>query len=161
VWTSFKEEITQIICKHSKAVTALYPMLRDKHINIDMKREIHNTILTPNLLYGAETWATTLKDESGLQSAEMRTLRAIVGKTKLDKIRNEKIRQQIGVNPVFQKFECSCLRWLGCLVRMPEQCVAKIRWKWEPKGTRPRGRPRMRWKDSVSNTLKRHQLPSL
>jgi hypothetical protein len=91
----------------------------------------------------------------------MRTLRAIVGKTKLDQIRNEKNRQQIGVNPVFQKLKCSRLRWLEHLERMPEQHVAKIRWKWELKGTRPRGRPRMRWKDSVTNTMKGCQLPSL
>ena len=39
--------------------------------------------------------------------------------------------------------------------------VAKRRWEWRPVGTRPKGRPRKRWKDSVEESLRRHGMPSM
>ena len=45
--------------------------------------------------------------------------------------------------------------------RMHGERVAKRRWTWRPEGTRPRRRPRKRWKDSVEDSLRRHELPTM
>ena len=50
--------------------------------------------------YGSECWAVKKKDESKLNSAEMRMLRWARGKTRLDHIRNEDIRKEAHVKPV-------------------------------------------------------------
>ena len=112
-------------------------------------------------MYGAETWSTNKRDRSRIQAAEMRTLRTIVGKTRRDRIRNVKIREDIKVAPILNKIDAAQLRWLGHLERMEEGRIAKERWDWTPEGRRPVGRPRKRWKNAVNETLARHNIPEL
>ena len=50
-----KAEITERISKFSQQAAALYPILRDSLVSIDVKKTIFNTILKPGLLYGSES----------------------------------------------------------------------------------------------------------
>jgi hypothetical protein len=61
-------------------------------------------------------------------TAETRFLRSIEGKTKRDKIRNEKIGENLKVNTLEGKLTDSRMRWYGHM-----------------KGKHPRGRVRSRW----------------
>ena len=54
-------------------------------------------MLTPIIMYGAECWRLTMKDRSRVQAGEMKKLRTKVNKTKMDKIRNTAIREDIGI----------------------------------------------------------------
>lgn len=65
------------------------------------------------------------------------------------------------VIPVLRKFDTAQLRWLGHLERMEEVRITKKKWNWKPRGNRPRGRPRKRWKDAVGETLERYDMPNL
>jgi len=55
--------------------------------------KFYKVVARPSLLYGSETWATTQRDMTRLEAAEMRFLRSVTGYTRLDKIRSEDIRQ--------------------------------------------------------------------
>ena len=44
------------------------------------------------MMYGADTWAVKKAQENKLDVAEMKMLRRMSGVTKLDRIRNERIR---------------------------------------------------------------------
>ena len=125
------------------------------------KKIIFESVLTPTLMYGAEAWTLNKKERSKVQAAEMKTLRAIVKKTRRDRIRNEKIREEVGVSSMLRKIDAAQLRWLGHLERMDEGRITKKRWKWTPRGRRPVGRPRKRWKDAIQETLQRYNLPNL
>src|ERR1044072_1267856 len=85
-----------------------------------VKRVIFESILTPILTYGAECWTTTTVTRSRIQAAEMKPLRTMIGKSKRDRIRNEHIRERIGVSSIRNKIEKAQLRWLGHLERMEE-----------------------------------------
>jgi hypothetical protein len=52
------------------------------------------------LLYGAETWTCSKREESKLQAVEMKFLRAIVGKTRRDRIRNAYIRGELKMEEI-------------------------------------------------------------
>ncbi|KAL6482675.1 hypothetical protein MHYP_G00075470 [Metynnis hypsauchen] len=52
--------------------------------------------------------------------------------------------------PLLLRFEKSQLRWLGHLIRMPPGCLPLRVYQAQPTGTRPRGRPRTRWRDYIS-----------
>jgi len=41
------------------------------------------------------------------------------------------------------------LSWFGHIQRMPEARTAKKIFKWNPLTTRPEGRPKYRWEDSI------------
>ena len=112
-------------------------------------------------MYGSETWSPNKRDRSRIQAAEMKPLRTILGKTRRDRIRNEKIRDIPKVALIQNKIDAAQLRWLGHLERMEEDRIAKRRWPWTPGGRRPVGMPRKRWRDSVNETLTRHNIPEI
>ncbi|KAG5600410.1 hypothetical protein H5410_031780 [Solanum commersonii] len=76
--------------------------------------------------------------------AEMRMLRWMCGHTRSDKIRNEVIREEVGVASVVDKLREARLRWFGHVKRLTP--------KWSEvrgvgcRGTRRgRGRPKKYW----------------
>ena len=55
------------------------------------------------MLYGTECWAVKKQYVSKMNVAEMRILRWMCGKTRRDKVRNERIRKMIEVAPIEEK----------------------------------------------------------
>ena len=55
------------------------------------------------MLYGTECWATKKQHVDKMSVAEMRMLRWMCGKTRQDRIRNECIREWVGVAPIEDK----------------------------------------------------------
>jgi hypothetical protein len=70
------------------------------------------------LLYGAETWTCTKKEERKIQATEMKFLRAIMGKTMKDRIRNAHIREELRMEDIQKQIEGNRLRWLRHVKRM-------------------------------------------
>ena len=61
--------------------------------------------------YGAETWAVKTAQEKEFDVAEMRMLRWMSGVTKLDRIRNERIRGTAKVGEISKKVRESQLNF--------------------------------------------------
>jgi hypothetical protein len=57
----------------------------------------------PVLLYGSETWTLRKTDWNRIQAAEMKYLRAVKGCTRLDQVRNEDIRNELGISSLKEK----------------------------------------------------------
>ena len=69
------------------------------------------------MMYGAEIWALKKAQETKLEVAEMRMLQWMCGVTKLDKIRNERIRGTTKVGEITKKVQERRLRWYGHVLR--------------------------------------------
>ena len=67
-------------------------ILCDRRISFRVKGKVFKTVVRLAMVYGAETWAMKKEQEKKLDVAEMRILRWMSGVTKLDRIRNERIR---------------------------------------------------------------------
>ena len=67
-------------------------ILCDRRIRFRVKGKVYKTVVRLAMMYGAETWAMKKAQEKKLEVAEMRMLRWMSGVTKLDRIRNERIR---------------------------------------------------------------------
>jgi hypothetical protein len=94
------------------------------------------------LLYGAETWTCTKRQESKLQADEMKFLRRIVGKTRRqERIRNIYIRGELKMEEIQNQIEGSRLRWFGHVKRMDEHRIPNRLLRMKMSGRRPRGRP--------------------
>jgi hypothetical protein len=76
---------------------------------------LYSSTYIPTLLYGSEFWVTTEKQKQTIQTAEMKYLRRVKGKTRRDKIRNQTIRMTLGTQPLQNKIEQAQLRWFGYL----------------------------------------------
>ena len=57
--------------------------------------------------------------------AEMRMLRWMSGVTKMDRIRNERIRGTTKVGEISMKVQESRLKWYGHVLRREDECVGK------------------------------------
>jgi len=79
-----------------------------KKTRTDTQMKFYEVVARPTLLYGSETWATTTRDMTQLEAAEMRFLRSVKGYTRLDKIRSEIIRKELeipGIEDVRTKYK--------------------------------------------------------
>ena len=65
--------------------------------------DVYKTVVRPAMVYGAETWAVKKAQEKKLDMAEMRMLRWVSGVTKMDRIRNERIRGTTKVGEISKK----------------------------------------------------------
>ena len=110
------------------------------------------------MMYGAETWAVMKAQEKKLDVAEMRMLRWMSGVTKLDRIRNERIRGTKKVGEISKKVQESRLKWYGHVLRREDKNVGKRVMAMEVPGERRRGRPKQRWLDSIRNDLSEREL---
>jgi hypothetical protein len=60
--------------------------------------KFYKIIAVPVLLCGSETWAPRKRDWNIIQGAEKKYLRKVKGCTRLDQIRNEDIRNELGIS---------------------------------------------------------------
>ena len=77
------------------------------------------------MVYGMETVAVTKKQEKRMEVAEMKMLQFSIGKTRLDRIRNEKVRKELGVAEMRRKLREARLRWFGHVLRRDEEYVGQ------------------------------------
>jgi len=78
-------------------------VLCDKKIPFRLKWRVYRMVLRLALLYGAEYWPIKKTQVQRLMVAEMRMIRWMCGYTRLERIRNAVIREQVGVAPLEDK----------------------------------------------------------
>ena len=100
-------------------------VLCDKRMPVKLKGKVYRTVVRPAMLYGAETWATTKRQESRIEVNEMRMLRWMCGVTRKYKIRNEHIRGTTKVVQASRKITERRLKWYGRVMRMEEDHVVR------------------------------------
>jgi hypothetical protein len=95
-----------------------------------------------------------LREESKLSVFETRVLRRIFGH-KRDKVRgewgklyNEELNDLFSSTNIVRVIKSSRMRWAGHVSRMGERRGVYRVLVGKPKGKRPLGRPRRRWKDN-------------
>ena len=90
---------------------------------------------------------------------EMRMLRRMCGKTRKDKIKNERFRENLRVATIGGKIRETCLRWFGHVQRRP--VTAPLRKSLARKVDGPlrgRGRPKRTWMEVVKINMMKCNL---
>jgi hypothetical protein len=112
-------------------------------------KELELKIMTiPVLLYGSETWTLKKRDWNRIQAAEMKYLRKVKGCARLDQIRNEDIRNELGISPLSEKIIEYRNKWKAHLLRMEHTRIPLQAYKYQPSGKRDIDRPRRRWRET-------------
>ncbi|CAF4995061.1 unnamed protein product, partial [Rotaria sp. Silwood1] len=148
-------EIDRRIGAASGVLRSLYRTVVTKtELSKKTKLAIFKSVYRPTLIYGHEQWILTEKIRSRIQSAEMKFLRRIAGVTLRDKIRSSIIRESLQIEPLLRHIERSQLRWLGHILRMPQQGLPYQVLQAVPTGKRPIGRPRTSWRKYIEKLIK-------
>jgi hypothetical protein len=92
-------------------------VLCDKKVSNKLRGKFYRTAIRPAMMYDAECWATKGQHVQKMSVAEMQMLRWICGHTRKDRIRNDDIRDKLGVAPIQEKLVQHRLRWFGHIQR--------------------------------------------
>lgn len=133
-------------------------VLCDNKMPIQIKGKVYKSMIRPVMMYGAEAWTLTRKEEELLERAEMRMLRWILGVSLRDRRRNEDIREVLGVACITDKVREARMRWYGHVMRREDGCCIKRIMNAEVYGRRSRGRQKKRWRDKIQEDLKTLKL---
>nr|XP_014292674.1 uncharacterized protein LOC106691424 [Halyomorpha halys] len=99
--TSRNEKVDQEISNRIKKANAIYyylckTVIGKREVEKNVNVHIFEAVYLPTLLYGSESWVPLDKHLSRVTSVEMRYLRRVAGRTRRDRIRNERTRQDVG-----------------------------------------------------------------
>ena len=100
-------------------------------------------------------WPVKKSHVQRMRVAEMRMIRWICGHTRLDKIRNEVIKDKIGVASIEDKMRETRLRWFGHVRRRPmdapvRRCETIECLNYKRSG----GRPKKSWSEVIKHDLR-------
>ena len=71
-------------------------VLRRNELSKNTKLKVVNATMIPTLMYGCEAWSLSKKLQSRVQATQMRVMRRIEGVNKVDRARNEVLRERLG-----------------------------------------------------------------
>ena len=132
-----EEEIRNRIGKASSVMGPLCePVWKQKELSRRTKVKVHNVIVVPTLMHGCETWVLNKQQESAGQATEMRILRRIVERSRVEGVRNVEIGEKLKQEGVLEKVRRSQLRWKDVLAEMGPEGLVKRGYKAEMEGSR-------------------------
>jgi len=108
-------------------------------------------------MYGAEVWQIPTR----FLSTEMDVLRRSAKKSRMERIKNDHIKEIMGVKEkpdIIDIMERKILQWYGNVKRMPEKRITKLIMEWIPGERRKRGRPRKSWMEGVKAAMTTRNL---
>ena len=91
----------------------------------------------------------------------MDVLRRSARKSRLERIRNEHIKEMMNVKEdpdIIGIIERKRLQWYGYVKRMQEERLPKLIMEWIPEERRKRGHPRKTWMEGVQAAMKTRHL---
>ena len=99
--------------------------------------------------FRSESWVLKKREEQRLEAAQTKVLKHLLGITKLDKEKNQCIRQKTGARKIAKEIKQYQEKWPQHVQgmdtnRLPEQAL-----QYKPKGRRNIGRLRKRWRDQL------------
>lgn len=123
------------------------------------RHNIYETIIKNGLLYGSETWRITERNRRKLEAVEMDVLRRSARISRLDCVRNEEVKREIGIEgSIMEAVERKRLIWYGHVERMSDERLPKQVMKYMPRGYRRRGRPKKSWNEGIRKAMSARNL---
>ena len=128
-----------------------YGDILEKQMNKETKLRIHNITAKAALKSGSEAWVLKKREEQSLEAAQINFLRHLLGITKLDKEKNQCIRQKTGAQNTVKEMKQYHKKSLQHVQRMDTNRLPKQALQYNPKGRRNIGRPRKNWRDHLED----------
>lgn len=126
-----------------------------RDLSLKIKVRLYNSLILPIAIYASETWTLKSEDTHRLLVFENDCLRAMLGKTRLDRCKMDHVRERLGVKKkISDIIQLRRLTWFGHVIRKGEDSYVKRAYKEQFSGARPRGRPPKRWVDQIREDFK-------
>ena len=145
--------------------------LTDKNYPLGQRIRLFKCVIQPSILYGCVSWVMTIARERLLRSTQRKMMRTILGRrryTSINDDNNEEADMEPWVDWIrrvtheaeerLQQYNVPCwveevrrrrFRWAGHVAQRSDGRWTSTVLEWRPQGTRARGRPTLRWIDSI------------
>jgi len=154
-------EIKHRIIHARNAINALNYIWWHKNITKNRKLYVYQTIIQSILIYGTEVWQIPTREINKLLSTEMDVLRRLARKSRMERIKNEYVKEIMGVKgklDIIDIIEKKRLQWYGHINRMPEERIPKLIMELIPLERSKRRRPRKTWIEGVHTAMTTRNL---
>lgn len=152
-------EIQNRITKGQQTIGALNGILWSKAISKKQKSRLYSSIFKSIILYGCETWQINKSQEAKLNTIAMDFLRRSARISRMDKIRNDRIRDIMMIEkPFIEDIQQKQLGWFGHIKRMQETRLPYQILHWQPYEKRKRGRPKTTWESGINKAMSERNL---
>ena len=123
------------------------------------KADVFKACVFSTLLYDSQAWTLYTRQERRLNTFHMRCLRKIQGITWQERTPNKNVLAKAGMQSLFALLSKRRLSWLGHVRRMVDGRIPKDTLYVElASGTRPTGRPILRFKDVCKRDIKKGSI---
>ena len=146
--SEYKSDLEDILQTYNK-INRVIRRHFGKEMNKETKLRIHYITAKATMEFGSEAWVLKKRGEQRLEAAQMNFLRHLLGITKINKEKNQHIRQKTGAQNIITETEQYQKKWLQHVQRMDTNRLPKQALQYKPKGRRNIGRPRKRWRDQL------------
>jgi len=127
---------------------------RSKSVPTNLKVNLFKATCLSILLYGCEGWTLTKKLEDKLNSYATSCYRIMLGIKRLDFISNEEVLRQVQQEKLIQLIQQRQLRFLGHILRKPEDELANKYALYHPRhGKRKVGRPKTLFHQYIARVI--------
>ncbi|KAF3632917.1 hypothetical protein FXO37_27265 [Capsicum annuum] len=131
-------------------------ILCDKKVPPKLKGKFYRVAVRLAMIYGAECWPVKNSHVQKLKVEEIRMLRWMCGFTRADRVRNEIIREKVGVASVEDKIRKVRLRWFGHVMRRGTDAPVRRCERLALDGfKRGRGRPKKYWREVIRRDMEK------
>ena len=113
------------------------------------------------LLYAVAVWQIAAREIKKILSTEMDVMRRSARKSRMGRIKNEQIREIMGVRgkpDIIDNIEKKRLQWYGQVKRDDGGQTTKLIMEWILLERRERGRPRKTWMEGVQAAMTSRDL---
>ena len=101
-------------------------MLSNRGPGIKTKKCLYEGVIVPTALYGAEARSMSCAERRKVHVLQMKYLRSLVGVSRMDRVRNEKVRRRAGTErELASRADQRVLRWFWHVERMDESYMAR------------------------------------
>ncbi|PFX11860.1 Craniofacial development protein 2 [Stylophora pistillata] len=133
----------------------------NKKLTPQTKVAVYRACIVSTLLFGSESWITYPSQEKRLNIFHMRSLRRILSISWTDNVYNNEVLARVNIPSMFTLIRQRRLRWLGHVYRMEDERIPKNLLYGEfESGSRPIGRPKLRFKDVCKRDMLATALPT-
>ena len=92
-----KRNVVHMMNEGYRAWGALKSGLSNRGSGIKAKKCLYERVIVPTALYGVEAWGMRSAERRKVNVLETKCLRSLVGVSRMDRVRNEKVRRRAGI----------------------------------------------------------------
>ena len=160
-----RQATEQIFTSMYRAYYANTKLIPSRSISRNTKMKIYKTLIRTVVTYGSETWNLSASDANKLRIFERKVVRRIYGGISADgstwrRRTNAEIEELLLKEDIVRYVKSQRLRWIGHVERMARHRTPNTIYRATMEGRRCKGRPGNRWKDEVTEDLRKMSVVS-